>query len=84
MSVTEPVVYGTTRQDKEVTLFEVRGDYLPGMPSSEETYRPGLILIGDHAASEAFTEVQVEIEYLHDWASVPDMVSKRRFVSSSS
>lgn len=76
-TVTERVVYGTTRQDQRVTLFEVHGHYLPGMPSSEETYRPGLILVGDHAASETFTEVQVEIEHLHDWAAVPDLVKFR-------
>ncbi|MCX5055118.1 HEPN domain-containing protein [Streptomyces sp. NBC_00474] len=76
-SVTEPVVYGTTRQDQRVTLFEVHGLYLPGMSSSEETYTPGLILIGDHAENETFTEVQVELEYLHDWASVPDLVKFR-------
>ncbi|MGQ4512917.1 ApeA N-terminal domain 1-containing protein [Streptomyces sp. DW26H14] len=65
---------GTARDGKDITLVDVTGHYLPGMTSSEETYRPGLALVNAHVTTALFTEARGETDHLADWVNAPSAV----------
>ncbi|MFJ5272003.1 HEPN domain-containing protein [Streptomyces sp. NPDC088358] len=70
--VVTPLVYGESRDGKEITLLEVSG-LSTLLPSQEETHRVGLALVGQHLSEPKFTGIRASFEYLAEWADAPSI-----------
>ncbi|MGW5510669.1 ApeA N-terminal domain 1-containing protein [Streptomyces albogriseolus] len=75
--VTEPLVFGTLRDRRDISLINARGGYLPDLPAAEETYRPELALIGGHVSRAEFSEARFEIDHLADWMDSPPLTKRQ-------
>jgi hypothetical protein len=70
--VITPLVYGESRDGKEITLVEVSG-LSTTLPPREETHRVGLALLGRHLSEPSFTGIRVCFDYLAEWAGAPSI-----------
>jgi hypothetical protein len=70
---TTPVILGTTRDGRKVTLLATGGANLVGPKIGRSTYRGGFAVVGAHTRADSFTEAWCEFDCLNAWTHPPSL-----------
>ena len=71
----EPIIFGTSHDDRDFTVFDAGGDNLTGpFARVQEVHFPEMVLEGCHAVGDDFAEVLCAFNYLDAWSDPPTIL----------